>query len=322
MRCGRRPSFCCRFFPLRKPLFDADAQKGVCTWCKCGALPSSCWTVDNAKKLPPSVYICDSLNASIHNSNRLHLVDAINRANTSWKAGLNSRFVDKPVGVSKSLCGVKSQSREELLDLVERGIVKTEAHLPRQYLALEIPDSFDSAAAWPACAAVIDDIRDQSNCGEAPVSFLVHSTWYIRANACDKSERLKLRLVPMYAGCCWAFAAASAASDRMCIQTNGSIQVPLSAQATCFCAESNGCGGGTLYTPWAYIQSSGVVTGGQYNGTGPLGSNFCSDFSLPHWYARVLPLHGIASHTESPDQIPLASLHWPAARHPRPAWSC
>jgi len=224
-----------------------DAQKGVCTWCKCGALPSSCWTVDNAKKLPPSVYICDSLNASIHNSNRLQLVDAINRANTSWKAGLNSRFVDKPVGVSKSLCGVKSQSREELLDLVERGIVKTEAHLPRQYLALEIPDSFDSAAAWPACAAVIDDIRDQSNCG-----------------------------------CCWAFAAASAASDRMCIQTNGSIQVPLSAQATCFCAESNGCGGGTLYTPWAYIQSSGVVTGGQYNGTGPLGSNFCSDFSLPH----------------------------------------
>jgi hypothetical protein len=108
------------------------------------------------------------------------LVDAINRANTSWKAGLNSRFIDKPVGVSKSLCGVKSQSREELLDLVERGIVKTEAHLPRQYLALEIPDSFDSAAAWPACAAVIDDIRDQSNCGEAPVctpvSFLVHST--------------------------------------------------------------------------------------------------------------------------------------------------
>lgn len=313
------------FFPSQAP-FDADAQKGVCTWCKCGALPSSCWTVDNAKKLPPSVYICDSLNASIHNSNRLHLVDAINRANTSWKAGLNSRFIDKPVGVSKSLCGVKSQSREELLDLVERGIVKTEAHLPRQYLALEIPDSFDSAAAWPACAAVIDDIRDQSNCGEAPVctpvSFLVHSTWCIRANACDKSERLKMRLVPLYAGCCWAFAAASAASDRMCIQTNGSIQVPLSAQATCFCAESNGCGGGTLYTPWAYIQSSGVVTGGQYNGTGPLGSNFCSDFSLPHWYARVLPRHCIASHSESPNQIPLASLHWPSARHPRPSWSC
>jgi len=45
----------------------ADAQTGVCTWCKCGALPSSCWTVENAKKLPPGVYQCDSLNASIRN---------------------------------------------------------------------------------------------------------------------------------------------------------------------------------------------------------------------------------------------------------------
>ena len=28
-----------------------------------------------------------------------------------------------------------------------------------------IPDSFDSAKEWPKCAKLINDIRDQSNCG-------------------------------------------------------------------------------------------------------------------------------------------------------------
>ena len=59
-----------------------------------------------------------------------------------------------------------------------------------------LPDSFDSEAHWPQCAKVIGDIRDQSNCG-----------------------------------CCWAFAAAEAASDRLCIASNASVALPLSAAA-------------------------------------------------------------------------------------------
>tara|TARA_B100000795_G_C22472291_1_gene313441 strand:+ start:159 stop:506 length:348 start_codon:yes stop_codon:yes gene_type:complete len=82
------------------------------------------------------------------------------------------------------------------------------------YDGIDPPDSFDSETNWPHCADIIGDIRDQSDCG-----------------------------------CCWAFGAASAASDRMCIGTNGTLKVPLSAQDTCFCAEENGCNGGTLYTP-------------------------------------------------------------------------
>ena len=40
---------------------DADKKTaGGCTWCKCGALPSACWTLANSKKLPPGVYQCDS----------------------------------------------------------------------------------------------------------------------------------------------------------------------------------------------------------------------------------------------------------------------
>eukprot|EP00658_Telonema_sp_P-2_P083418 TRINITY_DN9025_c0_g1_i3.p1 TRINITY_DN9025_c0_g1~~TRINITY_DN9025_c0_g1_i3.p1 ORF type:complete len:371 (+),score=103.46 TRINITY_DN9025_c0_g1_i3:132-1244(+) len=110
-----------------------------------------------------------------------------------------------------------------------------------------IPESFDSETNWPECADVIGDIRDQSNCG-----------------------------------CCWAFGAASAASDRLCIATKGKTKVPLSAEDVCFCASDDGCGGGDLFSPWEYIQNHGVVTGGNYNGTGALGGGFCSAFSLPH----------------------------------------
>ena len=97
---------------------------------------------------------------------------------------------------------------------------------------------------------MINDIRDQSNCG-----------------------------------CCWAFAAVGAASDRMCITTNGTLMMPLSAQDVCFNSNSNGCGGGSIDTPWDYMNEDGgegVVTGGQYQGSGPFGQGYCSDFSLPH----------------------------------------
>merc|ERR1712232_944181 len=109
------------------------------------------------------------------------------------------------------------------------------------------PDNFDSEQHWPQCAKIIGDIRDQSNCG-----------------------------------CCWAFAGAEAASDRMCITTNASIMVPLSAQDVCFCGSDDGCDGGQIDEPWDYIKESGAVTGGQYQGTGPFGKGMCSDFSLPH----------------------------------------
>lgn len=117
-----------------------------------------------------------------------------------------------------------------------------------------IPGTFDSVAAFPACSKVIGDIRDQSNCG-----------------------------------CCWAFGAASAASDRLCISTNGTIAVPLSSQDTCFNAQRSGCNGGQLDTPWEFFKNTGVVTGTQNledladAKSDPFwGENLCSAFSLPH----------------------------------------
>merc|ERR1712232_305672 len=92
-------------------------------------------------------------------------------------------------------------------------------------------------------------------------------------------------------GCCWAFAGAEAASDRMCISTNASTMIPLSAQDVCFNGGgfmSMGCNGGQITSPWSYMKKGGLfggkgaVSGGQYQGSGPFGKGLCSDFSLPH----------------------------------------
>merc|ERR1719329_1615126 len=112
-----------------------------------------------------------------------------------------------------------------------------------EYSGDSFPESFDAAEQWPDCADMINDIRDQSNCG-----------------------------------CCWAFAGAEAASDRMCIATKAAIKFPLSAQDVCFCGSDDGCNGGFIQEPWLQIAQEGAVTGGQYQTS----DDTCSDFSLPH----------------------------------------
>jgi len=199
-----------------------------------------------AASLPLTAALAKMAKSDANFDDRASYVKYLNsRPDITWKAGINPRFASLPVGASKSLCGVHQHSKAEL---------ESKATLSTFSAPSDLPESFDSEENWPSCAEIISDIRDQSDCG-----------------------------------CCWAFAAASAASDRMCIATNGTLKVPLSAQDVCFCGEHEGCNGGTLYTAWDFIGGAhgrpagrGVVTGGQYNGTGPLGSGFCSDFSLPH----------------------------------------
>jgi len=164
-----------------------------------------------------------------------------------WTAAAHERFADDAPGASKTLCGVNIAENKAILESeIAAGRVKTQSTLLGAELG-ELPESFDSEENWPHCAKTIGDIRDQSNCG-----------------------------------CCWAFGAAEAASDRMCIASKGALLMPLSAQDVCFCSSPDGCGGGDITSPWQYIADTGVVTGGQYQGTGPFGKGHCSDFSLAH----------------------------------------
>merc|ERR1711874_171754 len=190
--------------------------------------------------------------AEVH-PDRLAMIQEIERTpGVLWKAVAHPRFAPEAPGASKTLCGVNGDQKAIIDDLVKSGeVVETlfDANAA-------IPESFDSAERWPQCAKIIGDIRDQSNCG-----------------------------------CCWAFAGAEAGSDRMCIATNASMMVPLSAQDVCFNGGgwmSMGCNGGQISSPWSYMKTGGwfggkgVVSGGQYQGSGVFGKGLCSDFSMPH----------------------------------------
>jgi len=179
---------------------------------------------------------------------RLAMIEEINaKPGITWKAAAHPRFSASPPGISLApLMGVKGDWKEALDEAVKRGDVEKFHADPN----VQVPDSFDAAEQWPQCAKMINDIRDQSACG-----------------------------------CCWAFAGAEAASDRMCIATNASMMTPLSAQDLCFCGIqifSHGCNGVQINTPWDHIKRIGAVSGGQFNSSGPFGAGMCSDFSLPH----------------------------------------
>jgi len=182
--------------------------------------------------------------ATLHDNERQKIIDIVNNhPEALWTAGHNERFKGQPVGSSKILCGAKKTSKE----FIESEIALGNAVRAANVTGDKLPTSFDSVENWPQCADVIGEIRDQSACG-----------------------------------CCWAFGAAEAASDRMCIATNATLAYPLSAQDMCFCAESNGCNGGQLYTAWRRIKNAGLVTGGMHDDTGAMGGGWCSKFSLPH----------------------------------------
>ena len=179
--------------------------------------------------------------------------------NMTWTAGRNEKWQGHPRGSSRSLAGSKglTQERQERLRArVAEGSMRFVSAIPGASRFL--PAQFDAAKHWPHCAQVIDDIRDQSNCG-----------------------------------CCWAFGAAESASDRLCVATNASVAIPLSAEELCFCASEDGCDGGEPEEAWQRIKKHGLATGGQVNSTGPFGGlGLCSSFTLPHCHHHGPVGHG------------------------------
>jgi cathepsin B len=154
------------------------------------------------------------------------------------------------------MIGARAPTPEELASMDGIEVVPADAMHPSGLTAADIPTDYDARVGFPKCAKVIGDIRDQSMCG-----------------------------------CCWAFGTAEAASDRLCISTEGKTIMPLSAQDLCFNSNPDGCNGGSPNAAWDFIKKEGIVSGKQQEfkaGTkGPdpdpfAGESTCSDFSLPH----------------------------------------
>ena len=116
--------------------------------------------------------------------------------------------------------------------------------LPVKNIAVrkDLPESFDAAENWPECPS-LKEIRDQSVCGS-----------------------------------CWAFGAAEAATDRLCIATKGANQDRLSAEDLLTCCDGCGfgCNGGFPAAAWNWFHQTGVTTGGEYGTT-----NWCNAYAFP-----------------------------------------
>jgi len=106
----------------------------------------------------------------------------------------------------------------------------------------DLPENFDLREAWPQCES-LRELRDQSGCGS-----------------------------------CWAFGAAEAMSDRICIASNGKLQTRISTDTILSCCSSCGfgCNGGYPSAAWDYWKRNGVPTGGLYGD-----KNTCRPYQFP-----------------------------------------
>jgi cathepsin B len=87
----------------------------------------------------------------------------------------------------------------------------------------DVPEEFDSRKNWENC---VQPIRDQESCGS-----------------------------------CWAFAASTTLSWRLCITTSGDKNFMLSPQDLVSCDENDfGCNGGSMVNAWYYLLNTGIVT--------------------------------------------------------------
>lgn len=95
----------------------------------------------------------------------------------------------------------------------------------------DLPDEFDSRTKWPDCPT-IQEVRDQGSCGS-----------------------------------CWAFGAAEAISDRICIHSQGRVNVRISSEDLVSCCRTCGfgCNGGFPGAAWSYWVHKGLVSGGAFD---------------------------------------------------------
>lgn len=94
----------------------------------------------------------------------------------------------------------------------------------------DLPAEFDARKQWPNCPT-ITEIRDQGSCGS-----------------------------------CWAFGAVESISDRICIHTNGKVNVRISSEDLVACCHTCGfgCSGGFPGAAWSHWVHKGLVSGGAY----------------------------------------------------------
>lgn len=192
------------------------------------------------------------------------IAEAANSNQTAWTATTATRFTDKTIGEVK-------KSHGTIVD--PDWIIKASHNVEYQPVGATIPTEFDSRTQWPECDSVINNIRDQSDCGS-----------------------------------CWAFGTTEALNDRICINSiaNGSTTDTryLSTADTAGCCNgkecfSFGCNGGQVSLPWGWFVRTGVVSGSGY-GDG----EYCYDYTMPMCAHHVAPTGSLVDCSEIPTVEP------------------
>ena len=158
-----------------------------------------------------------------------HIETVNSNPNSTWVAGVNSKFEGASLKEIKSLMGTVVDP--------DWTITVRERDTPMM-VSDDLPASFDARTAWPECESVINHVRDQSNCG----SCWAHGT----------TEALNDRICIATGG---QFTTLLSVADT-------------TACCNFVQCSSMGCNGGQVGTPWTWFSKKGVVTGGDFGSSG------------------------------------------------------
>jgi cathepsin B len=145
-----------------------------------------------------------------------------------------------------------------------------------------LPTNFDARQQWGSTCPSTKEVRDQGACGS-----------------------------------CWAFGAVEAMTDRTCIASGGKNQAHLSAEDMASCCGfscGDGCNGGYPSAAWSYWQSTGVVTGANYNQNPTL----CFPYTIAacdHHVNGSLPPCGAIQPTPTCTQQCVDGENWSSSKH-------
>ena len=129
---------------------------------------------------------------------------------------------------------------KEILEKLEQNLKIDTNDLP----IFDLPENFDTRGKWPYCGSMWE-LRDQSRCGS-----------------------------------CWAVAAASNMSDRVCIHSQGKDQRRVSfadVMECCSLGDSHGCEGGSEDAAFMFWVERGYVTGDTYEND----PDWCKNYPFP-----------------------------------------
>jgi cathepsin B len=180
-------------------------------------------------------------------------------------AAVNSASAGWTAGVSSRFVGKSFEATKRLCGVKIKNefdrATNAPIHVHTGFNVNDLPTEFDARTQWPACPS-IGEVRDQSDCGS-----------------------------------CWAFGAVEAATDRICIETNGASKPHLSAEDLLSCCSGcgMGCDGGDPSAAWSWFTQTGVVTGGNYND-----STWCAAYSLPNCDHHTTGKYGPCPSSEYP----------------------